>query len=127
LPLIKVGPILHYELSSGQPHAAAFRDASSYIGLRARLMLPYPAASSPTGTSNWLHRRETTAFHGDLGGHFLEIPIGIGLAYQMLELFRCPLTWRTVPLRPSAGSAFDFGVNQPNSGYSALIGVALDL
>jgi opacity protein-like surface antigen len=126
-----VGPYyLHYELSSGdRPLAGAADAVFNTLGLRARLMLPIPGSIKPYGYVGagytWVNYGLAL---GDRGGHFVEIPIGIGLAYQVLEVFQLSLDVAYRPGSAFGGSAFDsVGVTRPTSGYSVLLGAAIDL
>ncbi|HKQ68377.1 MAG TPA: outer membrane beta-barrel protein, partial [Polyangiaceae bacterium] len=92
LPLINFGPYyLHYQLGVDAPSGA---DAVfNVVGLRARLTLPVPGTIKPYAFAGagytWVNY--TAGGAGDQGGRFLEIPIGVGVAYQVLEIFQFSL------------------------------------
>jgi hypothetical protein len=131
LPLLKLGPYyFHYELSSAdEPTPGAADAAFNTFGLRARLMLPIPGSIKPYGYVgagySWVTYTQNS---GDHTGHFVETPIGIGVADQLLEIFQLSLDVAYRPGLAFGGTAYDdFHVTQPSSGWSVLIGAALDL
>jgi hypothetical protein len=130
LPLLKVGPYyLHYELSSDDSSLPRSADATfNTLGLRARIMLPLPVSFKPylyVGAGySWVNYKLST---GDLGGNFLEIPIGGGIAFQALPLLQLSLDAAYRPGTNFSGDAYNASVTKPTSGYSVTLGVSIDL
>jgi hypothetical protein len=60
-------------------------------------------------------------------GHFYETPIGIGLAYDVLPLLQLFVEGAYRPAMGFGGSAFPDTAPRPTSGYSVLIGAAINL
>src|SRR5262249_17890557 len=119
---------LHYQLSADDRSLLGSGDANfNVLGLRARLTLPLPVIK-PYGYIGAGYTWVSYALPGrDLGGHFLEIPIGIGVAYSILPLLQGSLEVAYRPGSAFGGDAFDLGVSRPDSGFSVLLGIALDL
>ncbi len=131
VPLLKLGPYyLHYELSAADRPASGAADAVfNTLGLRARLVLPIPGSYKPYAFIGagytWVNYTQAL---GDRSGHFLETPIGVGLAYQVIEIFQLSLDVAYRPGVAFGGDAFDtFRITQPGSGWSIMLGAALDL
>ena len=124
LPFITVGPYyLHYQLS-GSPGAIF-----NVLGARARLTLPLPVIE-PYGYVGvgytWVSY--DTPLPGDFTGNFVEIPLGVGVAYSIIPLLKGSLDFAYRPGSGFAGSAYDFwGITKPTGGFSVLLGIALDL
>jgi opacity protein-like surface antigen len=131
-PLIKVGPyFVHYELSGDNPLGS---DATfNTLGLRARLMLPIPGSIKPYGYVGagytWMSYGPPrfSDLNNPASARFIEIPIGLGLAYEPLPLLQISLDAAYRPGVSFGGNAFDLGVKTPDSGYSVMLGVAIDL
>jgi hypothetical protein len=131
IPLLKLGPYyLHYELASadtGQPGAS---DAVfNTLGLRARFMLPIPGSYKPYA---YVGAGYTWAAYsplsGDKDGHFFETPIGVGVAYEVVEIFQLSVDAAYRPGTGFGGTAFDAGnITHPTSGWSIMLGAALNL
>jgi opacity protein-like surface antigen len=131
LPLLKVGPYyLHSELSSADQGSQGSGDATfNTLGLRARLILPIPGSFKPyayVGAGySWVTYMQNS---GDHSGRFLETPIGVGIADEIAEIFHLSLD---VAYRPGfifGGDAYDtYNVTHPSSGWSLMLGVALNL
>jgi hypothetical protein len=123
LPLITAGPYyVHYELSADNPLGS---DAIfNTLGLRARLMLPIPGSYKPYA---YVGAGYAWVGYGSLSGRFIEIPIGVGIAFEPLPLLQFSLDAAYRPGTSFGGDAFDRGVRTPDSGYSVTLGVALDL
>jgi len=130
LPLLKVGPYyLHYELSADDRSLPGAADATfNILGLRARLMLPLPVSFKPylyAGAGySWVNYK---LFTGDLGGTFLELPIGGGIAFQALPLLQLSIDAAYRPATSFGGDAYNASVTKPTSGYSVTLGISLDL
>jgi len=139
LPLIKFGPYyLHYELSSADSPALGSADAVfNTLGLRARLMLPIPGSYKPYAFAGvgYAWASYTLSFGSftspAASGHFFETPLGAGIAYEVVEIFQLSLD---AAYRPAFGfggdafnSAFNGGVTHPTSGWSLMLGAALNL
>jgi hypothetical protein len=136
LPFLNVGPYYaHYQL--GMSDVADASTAFNMLGLRARFILPtgdlhpyayvgagYAAASysSPSVTAGAI-----TVPEQKLTGHFFETPVGIGLAYDVLPLLQLFVEGAYRPAMGFGGDAFPDTGPRPTSGYSALIGAAINL
>lgn len=99
------------------------------LGLRAKLTLPMPGDTKPYGFvgfgSTWT---KYSAAGTDVSGHSWEIPIGIGIAHKVLELFQLSLEGAYRPSMSFSGDAYDNkNIGHPSSGWSALVGFAIDL
>ena len=139
LPLLKAGPYyLHYALSSADesiplPSGPSLWGADATfntLGLRVRLILPVPGTFKPyayvgAGYSWALYMQNS----GDHTGHFLETPIGIGIADEIAEIFHLSLDVAYRPGLAFGGDAYDapLNVSHPSSGYSIMLGIALNL
>jgi opacity protein-like surface antigen len=132
LPLIKFGPYyLHYELSSADRPALAASDAVfNTFGLRARLTLPIPGGVQPYGYVGagytWVNYAPAL---GDQRGHFIETPLGVGLAHDFVEIFQLSLDFAWRPGFGFGGDAYDgvLQASRPSSGWSLMLGLALNL
>jgi opacity protein-like surface antigen len=130
LPLIKFGPYyLHYELSKADTLPGAADTAFNTLGLRARLMLPIPGSYKPyafVGAGyTWVNYTQAL---GDRAGHFLELPIGVGLAYELAGLFHLSADAAYRPGVSFGGDAYNtYGISHPASGWSVLLGAAINL
>src|SRR6185295_1803460 len=99
LPLLKVGPYyLHYELGSADKLALGSADgAFNVLGLRARFTLPIPGSYKPYAFAGagytWVNYTFTNTASGQesAAGHFFETPIGVGIAYEVVEIFQLSL------------------------------------
>jgi opacity protein-like surface antigen len=133
LPFLNIGPYyLHYELSSADRPAFGSADAAfNTLGLRARVTLPIPGSLKPyalAGTGyTWVNYSPAG---GDRSGHFLEIPIGVGLGFEkLLEIFQLSLDATYRPAVAFGGDAFSGlgAANHPTNGWSLLLGAAVNL
>jgi opacity protein-like surface antigen len=132
LPLIKVGPYyLHYDLSSADSPDPRSADAVfNALGLRARFTLPIPGSYKPYAYAGagytWASYR---ALIGDQSGHFIETPLGVGLAYEVVEIFQLSLDWAYRPAFGFGGDAYEGALRaaEPKSGWSLMLGAAIDL
>jgi hypothetical protein len=136
LPFLNVGPYYaHYQL--GMSDVADASTAFNVLGLRARLIWPtgdfhpyayvgagYTAAaySAPSVTANSI-----TVPAQNLSGHFYETPIGVGLAYDVIPILQLFIEGAYRPATGFGGDAFPDSSPKPTSGYSALIGAAINL
>jgi hypothetical protein len=132
LPLLKVGPYyLHYALSSADSPAVGAADATfNTIGLRARLILPIPGTIKPYAYVGAGYTWDTYMLAGgDRSGHFLETPIGVGVANEIAEIFHLSLDFAYRPGLAFGGDAYDapLNISHPSSGWSLLLGFALNL
>jgi opacity protein-like surface antigen len=129
LPLISVGPYyLHYELSSADRPAPGAADAAfNVLGLRGRLTLPIPGSWKPYGLIGigytWANYSPAI---GDRAGHFFEIPVGAGLAYEVIEIFQLSLDVAYRPGVSFGGQAYET-IDKPASGWSVMLGAMIDL
>jgi opacity protein-like surface antigen len=137
LPLIKFGPYyLHYELSSADSPALGSADAVfNTLGLRARLTLPIPGSYKPYAYAgvgySWanytiLSCTDPGFCGGMASGHFFETPLGLGIAYEVIEIFQLSLDAAYRPAFGFGGDAFG-GITHPTSGWSLMLGAALSL
>jgi hypothetical protein len=131
LPLLKLGPYyLHYALSSADAPAVGAADATfNTVGLRARLILPIPGTIKPYGYVGAGYTWDSYALTGgDRSGHFMETPIGVGVADEIIEIFHLSLDFAYRPGLAFGGDAYDtFNVSHPSSGWSLMLGLALNL
>jgi hypothetical protein len=136
LPLLKLGPYyLHYELGSADKPAVGAADAAfNVLGLRARFMLPIPGSYKPYAYAGlgytWVNYTLVTPSPGQaegVGGHFFETPLGVGIAYEVVEIFQLSLDAAYRPAFGFGGDAYGTGSSGPSSGWSVLLGAALNL
>ena len=135
IPLLKLGPYyLHYELGAADSSLLGSASAAfNAFGLRARFTLPIPGSYKPyafAGLGYTLVNFTATgplAAQGSVGGHFFETPIGVGLAYEVVEIFQLSLDAALRPGFGFGGDAFGTGSSGPASGWSVLLGAALNL
>jgi len=134
---------MHYELSSADEGARAAGvqfDSSiagagavfNTLGLRARVMLPVPGSFKPYAYIGagytWVGYTYKFPSAGDQTGRFIEIPIGVGAAYEVLPLLQLSLDVAYRPGSSFGGAAYDNGlISKPSSGYSVLLGAAVNL
>jgi opacity protein-like surface antigen len=136
LPLVKLGPYyLHYELSSADSPALGSADAVfNTLGLRARLMLPVPGSYKPYAYAgigyDWVDYTFVSSIGpssaGPVSGHFFETPLGVGIAYEVIEIFQLSLDAAYRPAFSFGGDAYG-GITHPTSGWSLMLGAALSL
>jgi hypothetical protein len=131
LPLLKLGPYyLHYTLSSADSPAVGAADATfNTVGLRARLILPIPGSIKPYGYVGAGYTWDSYAqAGGDRTGHFMETPIGVGVADEIIEIFHLSLDFAYRPGLAFGGDAYDtYKIAQPSSGWTLMLGLALNL
>lgn len=139
LPFIRLGAyFLHYRLSTD-----AARDDQAYFnafGPRLRLMVPIPGtdllpyAQAGIGFTlasyPGLATADVATSIDERSGYFLEIPLGIGLAYEIASILHVSADFTVRPAFAHFGDAFDDELREPNDahafGYSVLGGLALD-
>jgi hypothetical protein len=128
LPLIKFGPYyLHYELSSADSPALESADAVfNTLGLRARLTLPIPGSYKPYAYAGVGYSWVNYTVVSPVSGHFFETPLGLGIAYEVIEIFQLSLDAAYRPAFGFGGDAFG-GISHPTSGWSLMLGAALSL
>jgi opacity protein-like surface antigen len=136
LPLLKLGPYyLHYELGSADKPAPLAADAAfNVLGLRARFMLPIPGSYKPYAYAgvgytwvNYSFTNAAAAGQESVAGHFFETPLGVGIAYEVIEIFQLSLDAAYRPAFGFGGDAFGSGGSGPSSGWSVMLGAALNL
>jgi hypothetical protein len=136
LPLLKLGPYyLHYELGSADKPAIGAADAAfNVLGLRARFTLPIPGSYKPYAYAGvgytWVNYTAVNPAPGQdsVAGHFFETPLGVGIAYEIVEIFQLSLDAAYRPAFGFGGDAFaGGGSGGPSSGWSVLLGAALNL
>jgi hypothetical protein len=125
-PILNLGPYYtHYQLDSS---TGAFDNAVFNIaGLRARAFIPIPGPIKPYGYVgagySWV------SYHGrliDVGGHFLETPIGAGVSYDCIPILQLSLDAAYRPGMAFGGDAYGPMTN-PSGGYTVLFGAAINL
>jgi opacity protein-like surface antigen len=136
-PLLKLGPYyLHYELGSADKPAIGAADAAfNVLGLRARLTLPIPGSIKPYAFAGagytWVNYTLVAPAAGQadsFGGHFFETPLGVGIAYEVVEIFQLSLDAAYRPGFGFGGDAYaGSSSGTPSSGWSILLGAALNL
>jgi opacity protein-like surface antigen len=135
IPLLKVGPYyLHSELSSADSPAPGATDAAfNTLGLRARFLLPIPGSYKPYAYAGlgytWVNYTPVvpSPFSAQ-SGHFFETPLGVGIAYEVIAFLQLSLDAAYRPGFSFGGDAFDaVHLTQPTSGWSLMLGAALDL
>jgi opacity protein-like surface antigen len=135
IPLLKLGPYyLHYELSAADSSVLGSANAAfNVFGLRARFTLPIPGSYKPYAYAGLGYTLVNFSFTGPLaaqpsvGGHFFETPLGVGIAYEVIEIFQLSLDAALRPGFGFGGDAFGTSSNGPASGWSVLLGAALNL
>jgi hypothetical protein len=132
LPLLLIGPYyLHYDLSGDDTLIGTPKASFNELGLRARLMLPIPGSDiHPYGYVGFGNTWVSTSLAGISGasGHFLDTPIGAGLAFSVLPMFQVSIEGAYRPGFSFGGDAFSGdNASKPTSGWSALLGAAIDL
>jgi hypothetical protein len=149
LPFVQVGPYyLHYELSPADGSSRAASNQFDALGARVRLTLPlpgidlrpyafagigytwltYPAVALPFEASRPSTR---TGGYADVDGHFVEVPLGVGLAWDVAKVFALSADFALRPGSSFGGSAYEGSgavtLPKPTSGWSLLLGAALRL
>ncbi len=130
IPLLKLGPYyLHYELSAADSALLGSYDAAfNVFGLRARFTLPIPGSYKPYAYAGLGYTLVNfSGGQASVGGHFFETPIGVGIAYEVVEIFQLSLDAALRPGFGFGGDAFATTSNGPASGWSVLLGAALNL
>ena len=132
IPLLKVGPyLLHYELAGADESPLSADAAFTALGLRARLMLPVPGSIKPYAYigAGYTWVNYTYPVIDDRPGRFIEIPIGVGAAYEPLPLLQISLDAAYRPATSFGGTAYEptSPITHPGTGYSVLLGVAVNL
>lgn len=149
LPLLNIGPYyMHYELAPTGGSSTTTEDAIfNTLGLRMRLLVPVPGSSwkpyaylgagyawvtypsVPLASTLAQPARAPAGLSGNTSGHFFEIPIGLGVAYEFATVFHVSADVAYRPGKWFGGAVYDDAPtrNQPSSGWSVLLGAALDL
>lgn len=148
LPVLNFGPyFLHYELASPERSSSTTHDSSfDTLGLRARFMLPLPSSrfqpyayagfgytwvrypsfpvafevNNPAMRTGGFERRK---------GRFYEIPVGLGVAYEIAKIVHLSGDFAIRPGVGFGGEAYDKlpSYSEPKWGYSLMLGAALNL
>lgn len=147
LPILNIGPYyLHYELASPERATSLTHDALfDVLGLRARFMLPIPGSNfrpyAYTGVGyTWLrYPSYPVAFEVNnpamrtggferRKGRFYEIPIGVGVAYEIAGLLHVSGDFAARPAMGFGGEAYDRmpTYSEPKWGFSLMLGAALN-
>jgi opacity protein-like surface antigen len=115
---------------AGRASAAEAHAMFDTFGARGRLILPMPGRTKPYALiglgHNWVtySSRETS----DVQGGSWELPIGFGVAHQVLKIFQLSLEGAYRPSFSFSGAAYDDArIRQPSGGWSVFAGIALDL
>ena len=148
LPILNLGPYyLHYELAPSGPGSSATHDGTfDTVGLRARVFIPIP-------DSNWRPYAYAVIGHTwvqypsfevafDVNnpamrtggfearrGRFWEVPVGIGVAYEVIRILHLSADVAVRPGMSFGGDAYELTppYSEPKWGYSVLLGAAIDL
>jgi hypothetical protein len=132
IPLISLGPYyLHYSLNAAdEPNPLAGDAVFNVFGLRARLTLPIPGSTKPYAFAGigYAWDNYTNDLGLDRSGHFFETPLGLGVAYEALEIFRFSLDFALRPAFGFGGGVYDDApvVQKPTGGWSLLLGFGLN-
>jgi len=139
LPFIRLGAyFLHYRLSTEAP-----RDDLAYFnafGPRLRLivpipgtdLLPYALAGIGFTVASYpgLPTADVSTTLEERSGYFFEVPLGLGLAYEIASILHISADFTFRPAFGHFGDAFDQDLREPNDaevvGWSVLGGLALD-
>ena len=139
LPFVRLGAyFLHYRLSTEAP-----RDDLAYFnafGPRLRLIVPIPGTDLlPYAQAGFgftvasypgLYTPDVTTTVDERSGYFFEVPVGLGLAYEIASILHISADFTFRPGFGHFGDAFDEDVREPNDthavGWSVLAGLALD-
>lgn len=114
---------------AGLPSDAGANAKFDTLGVRGRLILPMPGRTKPYASVGLGHSWTTYGINGapDVKGQSWEVPIGFGIAHQVLRIFQITLEAAYRPSFSFSGDAYDVARRRnPSSGWSALIGFALD-
>jgi opacity protein-like surface antigen len=115
---------------AGVPSELGAKATFDTLGARGRLILPMPGATKPYISVGLGHSWTTYSSNEgfDIEGESWEVPIGFGIAHQILRIFQLTLEAAYRPSFSFSGTAYDVArVRSPSEGWSALIGFALDL
>jgi Outer membrane protein beta-barrel domain len=139
LPFIRLGAyFLHYRLSTEDA-----RDDLAYFnafGPRLRLivpipgtdLLPYAQAGIGFTVASYpgLQTADVSTTVDERSGYFFEVPVGLGLAYEIASILHISADFTFRPAFGHFGDAFDESLREPNDahvvGWSVLGGLALD-
>jgi hypothetical protein len=114
---------------AGMPSALGAGAEFDTLGVRGRLILPMPGRTKPY-ISVGLGRNWTTyTLNGapDVKGQSWEVPIGFGIAHQILRIFQITLEAAYRPSFSFSGNAYEIARRRnPTDGWSALVGFAID-
>jgi hypothetical protein len=144
IPMLSLGAyFLYYELSPDQTIITPSAQFTT-VGGRLRFTLPLPGSKFRPYAFAGLGRTGTT-YPGEMSlsgpyasprtaeftrrsGWFLEMPIGLGLGYQVARIAQISADFALRPGFNFKGDAFDGPnpVDQPKMGFSVLLGAALD-
>jgi hypothetical protein len=131
LPALNIG--VYYLRSTNSMADASLGNSAdatfNTLGLRARLILPLPGDTKPYAFmgfgSTWT---KYSAAGVDTSGHSWEIPIGLGVLHKLNDIFQISLEAAYRPSTKFTGDAYEkVNMSHPSSGWSALVGFALDL
>jgi Outer membrane protein beta-barrel domain len=139
VPVLAIGPyFLHYSLSSADWPAPNSVDATfNTLGVRARFILPIPGRFKPYAHAglgyaivdyNWPPAPDS--------GYYVDAPLGVGVAYEVVEIFQLSLDVSYRVALTHGGNPFDIVtgneggsgyVNSPTGGWSLLLGASFNL
>ena len=128
IPIVDIGPYYaHFSLSAAdEPNPLAGDAVFNVLGLRARATIPIPGNVKPYAFVGLGYTWDD--YTNDLGldrsGHFWEIPLGAGVAYEALEILRFSAEFALRPGMGFGGSAYDDApmIQEPTSGWSLALG-----
>ncbi len=136
-PLATVGPYyLHYELSPTDSSVSFVGGVFNTVGLRVALALPVPGPIKPHAFAGVGYVWTTYDYRGALidpgfssgssSGHFVEVPLGIGVTYDVVE--RCQVSldaaYRPGFIFDGHGLWTNQAPNTPTHGASLMLGAA---
>lgn len=146
LSFLNVGPYyLHAELANPSAQGSHKDTLFDTLGLRARLFLPRPTAHlipyAYAGIGYTWVRYPTRAIALDVSnpavsvggfesktGDFYEIPIGVGIAYELARILHASLDFALRPATGFGGTAYEepprYG--EPSWGFSLMLGASLN-
>lgn len=146
LRFLNIGPYyLHYELASPSREAGSKDTLFDTLGLRARIFLPrpsahlipyayagigytwvrypsYPIALEVSNPAMRMGGIETKS------GQFYEIPIGVGIAYELARILHASLDFALRPATGFGGTAYEepSRYGEPAWGFSLMLGASLN-
>jgi opacity protein-like surface antigen len=135
IPSLKVGP---YYSHQNQWKGSFFNAAFNSFGVRSRFVLPIAGSVSPYAFAGIGYSLVSYTLHGSVeciigerctppfgSGHFVEMPLGVGVALQVSDKFQLMLDVAYRPGFAFGGEIFDGGEAHPAHGWSIMFGAGL--